>query len=242
LLITEIFGPTLQGEGQKIGTPSIFIRFGGCNLSCSGFGVEYKSNNTIKKGCDSYYSVDKAYKDDWQDLSADEIITKVKSLSENIKEIVITGGEPLLWWKKDEFQKLLRLLHSYGYKITIETNSTILINFEHNYQKDILFSMSVKLSNSGEKLEKRVNEKAIANIVNSVKHYFKFVVDSKKSVSEIKNIIEFYNESLVYIMPLGATIDEIENIRENIVSIALENGFVYSDRLHIRFWNKKRGV
>jgi ribosome-binding ATPase YchF (GTP1/OBG family) len=41
LEVSEIFGPTIQGEGQKIGTPSVFVRFGKCNFDCSGFGVEY---------------------------------------------------------------------------------------------------------------------------------------------------------------------------------------------------------
>ena len=49
LEINEIFGPTIQGEGKKIGTPSIFIRFGKCNMSCQGFQVEYETPSGIKK-------------------------------------------------------------------------------------------------------------------------------------------------------------------------------------------------
>ncbi len=41
LEINEIFGPTIQGEGKLVGTPSIFIRFGKCNFKCAGFNVEY---------------------------------------------------------------------------------------------------------------------------------------------------------------------------------------------------------
>lgn len=34
LLVDEIFGPTIQGEGDTIGTPTIFIRLGGCDYRC----------------------------------------------------------------------------------------------------------------------------------------------------------------------------------------------------------------
>ena len=58
LEINEIFGPTIQGEGKLVGTPSIFIRFGKCNFKCVGFGVEYETPSGIKKcACDSYYAI-----------------------------------------------------------------------------------------------------------------------------------------------------------------------------------------
>src|SRR5512143_1667190 len=33
--IAEIFGPTLQGEGQLAGKPTYFLRVGGCDFSCA---------------------------------------------------------------------------------------------------------------------------------------------------------------------------------------------------------------
>ena len=67
LQINEIFGVTIQGEGKRIGNPSIFIRFGKCNMTCDGFGVEYETPSGIKKcSCDSFYAADIAFKDSWQ--------------------------------------------------------------------------------------------------------------------------------------------------------------------------------
>ena len=40
--IQEIF-PTIQGEGPRVGTPSIFIRLGGCNLACTFCDTEFES-------------------------------------------------------------------------------------------------------------------------------------------------------------------------------------------------------
>ena len=75
LEINEIFGPTIQGEGKLVGTPSIFIRFGKCNFSCTGFGVVYETPSGIKKcACDSYYAVDKEFKDTWTGLFAGSFI------------------------------------------------------------------------------------------------------------------------------------------------------------------------
>ena len=80
LEITEIFGPTIQGEGKKIGSPSIFIRFGKCNLSCKGFNVEYTTPSGKKKySCDSYYATDSQFKEYWTKYEVfEEIVNEVK--------------------------------------------------------------------------------------------------------------------------------------------------------------------
>ena len=33
--ISEIFGPTIQGQGMLIGQPTVFVRNGGCDYRCS---------------------------------------------------------------------------------------------------------------------------------------------------------------------------------------------------------------
>jgi pyruvate-formate lyase-activating enzyme len=35
LVLAEVFGPTVQGEGPSLGRAASFIRTGGCNLTCS---------------------------------------------------------------------------------------------------------------------------------------------------------------------------------------------------------------
>ena len=95
--IVEIFH-SVQGEGYHTGTPSIFIRFGGCNLQCS--------------WCDTDFSK-------WDRMSITEIMTILEQWP--TKRIIYTGGEPAM-------QKLRLLsdeLHSRGYNIAIETNGTI---------------------------------------------------------------------------------------------------------------------
>ena len=248
LEINEIFGPTIQGEGKLIGTPSIFIRLGRCNMSCVGFGVEYETpNGKIKKSCDTYYAVDPAFKKEWRQLNCEETINEVSKLLPNYKiDIVITGGEPLLYWKDEEFQKLIKYYVEENHQVTIETNASLNIILTKDYQKEILFSMSVKLSNSLESEKKRINVNTINEILSKTTNsYLKFVVDKNsmdKIEEEIINIVKDIKNAEVYLMPLGSTVDEINKNSQAVINMAIKNGFKYSDRLHIRIWDNKRGV
>ena len=95
--IVEIFH-SVQGEGYHTGTPSIFIRFGGCNLQCS--------------WCDTDFSK-------WDRMSVTEIMTILEQWP--TKRIIYTGGEPAM----QKLRSLSDELHSRGYNIAIETNGTI---------------------------------------------------------------------------------------------------------------------
>jgi len=222
--ISEIFY-SIQGEGKYIGRPSLFIRVGGCNLSCPGFS---------KHGCDSFYAVNKKYKSSWKIMSINDLILEIEKYYPC--DIVLTGGEPTLYYKK-----LYPIIEKFQ-NITIETNATINIDFK-NYPafKNVAFAMSVKLSNSGEEYKKRVNKEAINNIsLNAKKSFFKFVLNSDLK-DEIEDITKEINLP-IYCMPLGETKEELEKNASFVFNFCLENGYFYSDRIHIRLFNKKRGV
>lgn len=248
LNVNEIFGPTIQGEGKLIGTPSIFIRFANCNFKCEGYNVEYETPNGIKKvSCDTYYAVDTAFKKQWLSMNYSNIIGEVAKLIPNYKiDIVITGGEPLLYWNNQDFQDLLKYYISNGHKVTIETNASLDIQINETYQKEIMFSMSVKLSNSLEKLEKRVNINTLCEILNKTSNsYFKFVVETtciNETQKEISDILKKVPNSEVYLMPMGDTNKQLDQNSEEVINLAIKNGYKYSDRLHIRVWDNKRGV
>jgi len=225
LPISEIFF-SIQGEGKFIGRPSIFIRVGGCNLKCPSFS---------KHGCDSFYAVDKKYKSSWRITTIQEIINEIEK--HYPCDIVLTGGEPTLYYKK-----LYPIIEKFS-NITIETNTTIDIDF-NSYPKyrDVTFAMSVKLSNSGEKYEKRVNKKVIKNIaLNAPKSFFKFVVNSEKNYSEIIDITKNLNNE-IFCMPLGEDKKTLEKNSLFTFQFCLKHNFLYSDRIHIRLFSKKRGV
>jgi organic radical activating enzyme len=249
LEIVEIFGPTIQGEGKLVGNPSVFVRFGNCNMSCKGFGVSYETPSGTKKySCDSYHASDSEFREKWKRYeSSKHIIEEINKILPSYKvDIVITGGEPLLNWKDEEFQKILHYYISNDYKITIETNASISIDFKYPWQKDILFSMSVKLSNSDENLDKRLNINTINKIIElNNNSYLKFVIDKNflnNASIEIDDILKQIKNCEVYLMPMGDTSDDIDKNSLSVINLCLEKGFIYSDRLHIRVCDNKRGV
>lgn len=104
--IVEIF-ESLQGEGFNTGMPSIFVRFGKCNLTCP--------------WCDTNYN-------QFERWTLDEILRKVRSFS--AKNIIITGGEPTII---PHIDVLLEQLKSEGYFLAIETNGLKAIPAQIDY-------------------------------------------------------------------------------------------------------------
>jgi organic radical activating enzyme len=243
---------SIQGEGRRAGYNSLFIRFGGCNFKCAGFGVSYTTPDGEKKfGCDSFYSVDQKFKKEWdiKDNYFDIVIEGNKSIPEKATryDVVITGGEPLIYWNTAEFQNLLVYYISRGHKVTIETNASLDIEFTKDYQKQIQFSMSVKLENSGEAKHKRINIDSITNILeNTEQSYLKFVVAKKNSditmieIREILDSLAYFAD--VYLMPLGDTNEVLNENRVAVAELCIKHNFMYSDRMHIAIWGNKPGV
>ena len=100
LQITEIFY-SVQGEGGFTGTPAVFVRLAGCNLSCS--------------FCDTDYSL-KFLAD------VDQVVRRVREIGHDCPMVVLTGGEPLL---QRETITLIDKLRSDGRRVHIESNGTM---------------------------------------------------------------------------------------------------------------------
>ena len=259
LYIDEIFYG-LQGEGNRMGFPSIFIRTGGCNLTCKGFGCEVESpieKGVMITGCDTIHAVNmehfkrfwKPYTD-FRDAVADVLMLVPDTLAYNEErfDIVFTGGEPLLQHKKPVMRDLVKYFLSRGHKVWFETNGTIAVDFDQFpvYNK-VSFSMSVKMSASGEDIKKRWKPEVVDNYLRNTKDsYFKFVLSKNSLKEEAEEIFTFLSKvpsyGSVYCMPLGSTQEEVQLNALDVYEFALANGLRYSDRLHIRVHNDLRGV
>ena len=103
--INEMFY-SVQGEGVRAGTPNVFVRFSACNLKC----------NRAEHGfdCDTEFVSGLSW-------TEDELFEKVEDLGHGCKNIIWTGGEPLLQLDGT----LVERFASAGYHQAIETNGTV---------------------------------------------------------------------------------------------------------------------
>ena len=250
---------SIQGEGKFTGTPSLFFRFGGCNMKCEGFGcVESAPDGTVVLGCDTVYAVNREhFSQNWIPITSTQELLNVLDLYElppstkedaNAVDIVLTGGEPLIYASDEIFVKFLEKLVELGHQITFETNGSIAVDFKkYPVYKECIFALSVKLSNSNEAFAKRVQGDVIYSIAsNAAEAFFKFSIDAESITlgleDEISEIIAHSPKTKVYCMPLGGNKEEVEANTEPLIEFCKAKGYNFSDRLHIRIWDINKGV
>jgi organic radical activating enzyme len=100
LQLAEIFY-SLQGEGTWTGTPAVFVRLAGCNLSCA--------------FCDTDYALKFL-------ASVDEVLAAVRTAGGGCRTVILTGGEPLA---QRETPALIAALRADGRRVHIESNGTL---------------------------------------------------------------------------------------------------------------------
>ncbi|WP_113913105.1 7-carboxy-7-deazaguanine synthase QueE [Roseovarius dicentrarchi] len=106
--ISEIFGPTIQGEGALIGVPTVFVRTGGCDYRCV--------------WCDSLHAVDSDYRRDWAPMSAGAVMDEVRRLSGGQPlTVTLSGGNPAIQPLGD----LIALGRAEGYGFAMETQGSV---------------------------------------------------------------------------------------------------------------------
>jgi 7-carboxy-7-deazaguanine synthase len=106
--VSEIFGPTIQGEGALIGLPTVFVRTGGCDYRCS--------------WCDSLHAVDAEYRHTWASMTTDAVWDRITELSGNTPIMVtLSGGNPAI----QPFGPLIERGHAAGYTFGLETQGSV---------------------------------------------------------------------------------------------------------------------
>ena len=220
----------------------------------------YEELPIVETGCDSYASWDVRFKELSPMLTVDAIADRMVELLPDHKwkdiHLVITGGEPLLGWQRSypdllSHDKLKKLKD-----ITFETNGTQEIQkdfrkylekwtHKHGYH-NLTFSVSPKLSISGEKREDAIRPDIVKEYEELGHTYLKFVVATEEDVQEALEVIEIYKkedfDGHIYLMPVGG----VENIyalnNRRVAELAMKYGLRYSDRLQVPLFKNAWGT
>lgn len=113
LRVSEIFGPTIQGEGPLIGHRTLFVRLGGCDFRCS--------------WCDTPHAVLPQHRAEWTPMKAGEIIEQLKALTpdslttSDLPIITLSGGNPAV----QDCWELVLQLKQLGYRVAAETQGSV---------------------------------------------------------------------------------------------------------------------
>lgn len=224
----------------------------------------YRDLPLVNTGCDSYASWDPRFKSLSPFLTTEEIAKTIVKLLPHKKwqdeHLVITGGEPLLGWQKNYPALLKEELMQDLKELTFETNGTQKLSEElTSYLKfwtmhprldrgyySLTFSVSPKLSASGEKYSDAVKPEIIEQYQLVGHTYLKFVVSNEEQVEEVLQAVKEYKsvgfKGPVYLMPVGGVESVYSANNKKIAELAMKHGLRYSDRLQVPLFKNAWGT
>ncbi len=229
--ISEIFGPTIQGEGALIGQPTVFIRTGGCDYRCD--------------WCDTPYAVDSTHRHTWQPMTAEDIFTKVRKLSGDQPIMIsLSGGNPAI----QPLAPLLTLGKSYGYSFMLETQGSIVQDWFANLDFLTLSPKppSSKMQTDWHRLDDCVKA------ADKTKTILKFVIFDDADYDYARGAAARYPGLPIYLQPCNATpppasikLDDVmQRMRWLIEKTIADQWYeaIVLPQLHVLIWGNQRGV
>ncbi len=222
----------------------------------------YDSLPLVHTGCDSYASWDVRFKHLSPLMTTKDIADKIVDMLPNKQwrneHLVITGGEPLLGWQRS-YEELLAHDNMKNLKyVTFETNGTQKLTddfkkFLFNYSNkkglgdaEFTFSVSAKLSASGESWDDAILPDIVSTYNNYGTVYLKFVIDKYSDIEEVERAVKAYKdhglECDIYLMPVGGTDVMYFSNYKAVAEMAMKKGWKYSPRLQVDIWRNAWGT
>jgi organic radical activating enzyme len=230
---------TVEGEGEFVGQPSVFMRMSMCNLTCIGFASEDSPN-----GCDSYVSWSiknkKTFAEIFQMMEENNYIEHLRHNA----ILKLTGGEPFIQ-EKQLLKFIEAFVEEYNFipRIDFETNATLIPSDRWRSIYKATFTTSPKLSSNGDPEEKTYKPNVLRWHVEHGSG-FKFVITSDKDIEEIwrkyVNDYEGINVPLhrIWFMPCcGSREEHIQNATA-VAEYAKAMHVNFSPRLQLVIWDK----
>ena len=114
-----------------------------------------------------------------------------------------------------------------------------------HWNGEVTFSVSAKLSASGEKWEDAICPDIVCNYQNYGHTYLKFVVETDQHIEDAIRATDEYRRAgfkgVVYLMPQGGVVAPYDLNKKRIADICCEQGWNYSPRLHVDLWGNGWG-
>ena len=220
----------------------------------------YKSLPLVSTGCDSYASWDPRFKHLSPVLDTNTIVDTITNLLPHGRwkdeHLVITGGEPLLGWQRSYIDLLSHDNMRGLQELTFETNGTQSLELglfqflsdwkKHRYLNCLTFSVSPKLSISGELWEDAICPDIVQQYYNIGYTYLKFVIATKEDADEAEQAVNEYRKKgfkgPVYLMPCGGVERVYSLNNRNVAELAMQKGWRYSDRLQVPLFKNEWGT
>jgi 7-cyano-7-deazaguanosine (preQ0) biosynthesis protein QueE len=225
LVVSEVFGPTFQGEGPSIGRRAAFVRLGRCNLTCT--------------WCDTPYTWDWERFDpaaELPEMDVEDVVARIEAMAPEI--VVVTGGEPLLQQRR--LLPLVEACAERGWPVEVETNGTIAPS---SALVDLVtrWNVSPKLANSGVDRARRESAEDLAVLMATGRAVFKFVVADESELDEVGAMVVAHDLGPVWIMPEGTDPATVMERTRALADPVLARGWNLTPRLHVLLWGDQRG-
>ncbi len=236
LRVSEIFGPTIQGEGALIGQATVFVRLGGCDYRCS--------------WCDSLHSVDSEYRHTWTPMQTDEVWARVVELSGGRPlTVTVSGGNPAI----QDCGPLIERGRALGYRFALETQGSVARDWFSRLEPLVL---SPKPPSSGETPDWDRFDDCL-RAAGEAEAILKIVVFDETDYLWARDVAARYPALPVYLQPGNHTppppeaedaeidMEGITDRMDWLVSRTLADGWFEArvlPQLHVLIWGNKRGV
>ncbi len=225
--------------------------------------AQYGDLPLVSTGCDSYASWDPRFKHLSPMFETDAVAERIMEILPynewRDEHLVITGGEPLLGWQRAYPDLLDHPKMDKLKEITFETNGTQEISkdfgkyltdwqlkHEGFIDREVTFSVSAKLSCSGEVREEAIRPDIVCSYEDYGYTYLKFVVATEEDAEEALETLDIYRAEgftgPCYLMPVGGVESVYSLNNRRVAELAMENGLRYSDRLQVPLFKNAWGT
>ena len=230
---------TIEGEGEYVGQPSVFMRLAMCNLTCNAWASPDSPN-----GCDSYVSWSVKNKMSFKEIFNLMVEINVIDKLRDGAIFKITGGEPMI-----QQRQLLKLVEAFVEKfkftprIDFETNATLLPDSRWRTDFAATFTTSPKLTSNGDP-EERTYKVDVLKWHKENNSGFKFVIASDRDIEEVWNKYVVDQQGIniprnrIWFMPCCGSRDEHTKASFFVAEYAKAMNVNFSPRLQLVIWNK----